>query len=164
MTSMVLASAYLGGAYFFLRVVVPAAGTRSSTGFLAVTVFASLLGVATVLHWDTFIHDRLAFWLWAGLYFTAPFLVIGAWLVNRRYAAPVAADDLLLRPVERGVIAAVGLGRSRAGVVMFVTPGIDDRPVAVAADAADLPGRRGGVLPGWRGAGVWFDPRWTPCG
>src|SRR4051794_23917216 len=49
MTSMVLASAYLGGAYFFLRVVFETRWHTIGTGFLAVTAFASLLGVATVL-------------------------------------------------------------------------------------------------------------------
>ena len=101
MTSMVLASAYLGGAYFFARVAREQRWHTVGTGFLAVTTFASLLGVATLLHWDKFAHGHVAFWLWAGLYFTTPFLVIGAWLVNRRYAAPPAADDVLLRPVER---------------------------------------------------------------
>jgi hypothetical protein len=52
MTAMMLGSAYLSGAYFFLRVF---GGTRwheVKTAFLAVTVFATLLGVATVVHWD----------------------------------------------------------------------------------------------------------------
>ena len=51
-------------------------------------LFATLLGVATVVHWDRFNHGHVAFWLWAGLYFTAPFLVVAAWLANRRYAPP----------------------------------------------------------------------------
>ena len=78
------------------------------------TAFASLLGVATILHWDVFAHDHLAFWLWAGLYFVAPFLVLGAWLANRRYAAPAAAGDVLLRPVERGASPSSGR-RPRTG-------------------------------------------------
>src|SRR6478735_5674036 len=70
MTSMVLASAYLGGAYFFLLVVGERQWHRVGTGFLAVTTFAGLLGIATVLHCDRFLHQHVAFWLWAGLYFT----------------------------------------------------------------------------------------------
>src|SRR5436853_719699 len=57
MTSMVLASAYLGGAYFFVRV---AFFERQwhvvATGFLAVTAFASLLWVAAVVHCDKVFH------------------------------------------------------------------------------------------------------------
>src|SRR4051812_11769850 len=69
MTSMVLASAYLGGAYFFVRVLRERHWHAIGTGFLAVTAFASLLGVATVLHWDKFSHRHVTFWLWAALYF-----------------------------------------------------------------------------------------------
>ena len=122
MTSMVLASAYLGGAYFFLRVQRERHWHAIGTGLLAVTTFASLLGVATVLHWQKFSHDHLAFWLWAGLYFTAPFLVIGAWLTNRRYAGPPRDDDVLLGPVERSVVALVGAMALVQGVVMFLAP------------------------------------------
>jgi hypothetical protein len=161
MTSMVLASAYLGGAYFFVRVFREQEWHRTGTGFLAVTTFATLLGIATLLHWDKFLHSHLAFWLWAGLYFTTPFLVIGAWLANRRYAVPPAAGDVVLRPAERWVIAAVGLAALVTGVVMFLAPHavIDWWPwtltpltCRVVAAVFCLGGARVGVL---------VDPRWT---
>src|SRR5450759_943288 len=72
MTPMVLASAYLGGAYFFIRVLSETRWNTVKTGFLSVALFAALLGVATVVHWDKFNHQHVAFWLWAGLYFTTP--------------------------------------------------------------------------------------------
>ncbi|HEY3437318.1 MAG TPA: hypothetical protein VGK35_06485, partial [Actinotalea sp.] len=84
MTSMMLASAYLGGAYFFARVLRERRWTVMKTGLPSVALFASLLGVATVLHWDKFNHQHVSFWTWATLYFTTPFLVVGAWLANRR--------------------------------------------------------------------------------
>jgi hypothetical protein len=56
MTSMVLASAYLGGAYFFLRVLVERHWNAIKIGFPPVILFAGLLGVATVMHWDVFNH------------------------------------------------------------------------------------------------------------
>ena len=83
MTPMMLASAYLGGAYFFIRVLREPRWNVVKTGFVSVALFASLLGVATILHWDKFNHQHVAFWLWTGLYFTAPFLVTGAWLATR---------------------------------------------------------------------------------
>jgi hypothetical protein len=46
MTPMVLASAYCGGAYFFLRVPREKRWNVVKTGFLSVALFASLLGVA----------------------------------------------------------------------------------------------------------------------
>ncbi len=55
-TSMLLAAVYLGGAYFFLRVVVEREWHRIAGGFIAVGCFATLMGVATILHWDKFIH------------------------------------------------------------------------------------------------------------
>jgi hypothetical protein len=161
MTSMVLASAYLGGAYFFVRVAWEQQWHRVGTGFLAVTTFASLLAVATLLHWDKFLHHHVAFWLWAGLYFTTPFLVIGAWFVNRRYAAPPAADDVLLRPVERAVIAVVGLVALVQGVVMFVAPStmIDHWPWPLTPLTCRVVAAV--FCLGGAGAGAWLDPRWT---
>jgi hypothetical protein len=161
MTSMVLASAYLGGAYFFVQVAGSHRWHEVGTGFLAVTTFASLLGVATLLHWDTFAHTHLAFWLWAGLYFTAPFLVIGAWLVNRRYATPVAADDVLLRPLERSAIVTVGLLALATGVVMFLAPGsmIDSWPWPLTPLTCRVLGAT--FCLGGAGCGAWVDPRWT---
>lgn len=65
MTLMVLASAYLGGAYFFIRVRGEGRWNVVSTGFVSVSLFASLLGIATIRHWDKFNHQHVAFWLWA---------------------------------------------------------------------------------------------------
>jgi hypothetical protein len=161
MTSMVLASAYLGGAYFFLRVAGARLWHEVAGGLPAVTAFASLLGVATLLHWEVFVHGRLAFWLWAGLYFTAPFLVIGAWLVNRRHAAPVLASDVLLRPAERVMIAGVGAGALVTGVAMFVAPGpmTDLWPWPLTPLSCRVVGAT--VCLGGAGIRVGVDPRWT---
>ncbi|WP_344809868.1 hypothetical protein [Microlunatus ginsengisoli] len=127
MTSMTLASAYLGGVYFFTRVALPS-GPRGwhqvSTGFVAVAVFATLLGIATVAHWQLFSHDKLAFWLWAGLYLTTPFLVVGGWLANRRSAGPGPADGQLLDVRAARAIGVVGGLALLQGIVLFVAPAI----------------------------------------
>ena len=161
MTSMVLASAYLGGAYFFVRVFREQQWHRTGTGFLAVTTFATLLGIATLLHWDKFLHSHLAFWLWAGLYFTTPFLVIGAWLANRRYAAPPTAGDVLLRPAERWVVAVVGLAALVTGAVMFLAPRavIDLWPWALTPLTCRVVAAV--FCLGGAGVGTLVDPRWT---
>ncbi|MDX6281043.1 MAG: hypothetical protein QOH03_2114, partial [Kribbellaceae bacterium] len=93
MTSMVLASAYLGGAYFFVRAALERRWHVLAPGMLSVTAFATLLGVATLLHWNKFTHDNPAFWIWTALYFAAPLLVFAAWLLNRPYAAPARGPD-----------------------------------------------------------------------
>jgi hypothetical protein len=161
MTSMMLASAYIGGAYFFLRVIWERRWHEVAAGFLAVTAFASLLGVATLLHWHLFSHHHASFWAWAGLYFTAPFLVIGAWLANRRYGVPVADGDVLLRPSERVVITALSVLALATGVVMFVAPTsmIDLWPWPLTPLTARVVAAT--FCLGGAGAGVWFDARWT---
>ncbi|NUR98447.1 MAG: hypothetical protein HOV67_24725 [Kribbellaceae bacterium] len=120
MTAMVLASAYLGGSYFFVRAALERRWHVLSPGLLSVTAFAALLGVATVLHWNKFSHGNPAFWIWTALYFAAPFLVLAAWLANRRYAEP-AADDLL-PPAARAVVTAIGVLAVLQGAAMYLSP------------------------------------------
>ena len=161
MTSMVLASAYLGGAYFFVRVARERHWHEVATGFLAVTAFSGLLGIATIVHWETFSHDHVSFWLWAGLYFTAPFLVIAAWLANRQYAAPVADGDDFLRPVEKSLVTGVGVLALATGVGMFLDPSavIPLWPWPLTPLSCRVVGAT--LCLGGAGAGVWVDPRWT---
>src|SRR5438270_13060865 len=54
MSAMVLGSVYLGGAYFFLRVVRASQWHTVAGGFLPVGMFATLMGVTTILHWHQF--------------------------------------------------------------------------------------------------------------
>ena len=124
MTSMMLASAYLGGAYFFVRVLAERHWNVIKGGFPPVVLFASLLGVATVTQWDVFNHRHVTFWVWATLYFTTPFLVFAAWLANRRVAGVPAADELRLSPLAKWVIGVIGSWALIQGLVMFVAPGL----------------------------------------
>jgi hypothetical protein len=95
------------------------------------------------------------------LYFTTPFLVFGAWLANRRYVAPPAADDLLLRPVERALVALVGLVALAQGIVMFLVPSavIDLWPWALTPLTCRV--MAAVFCLGGAGAGTWLDARWT---
>lgn len=122
MTSMMLASAYLGGAWFFVRVIRERRWAAVGNGLLAVTAFATLLAVATVLHWDRFNHGSPAFWIWSALYATAPFLVAGAWWVNRRTARPPAPGEPRLGGAARWGVGAFGAGGLALGATMFVAP------------------------------------------
>ena len=122
MTAMVLGSAYLGGAYFFVCAARARTWHTVKAGFVPVAVFASLLGIATILHWDRFQHGHVAFWLWALLYFTTPFLIVLVWLRNRRHDVPTDADELLLSiPAARG-IAAVGVLALGWGLFLYLLP------------------------------------------
>ena len=122
MTPMVLGSVYLGGAYFFLRAARAKQWHQVKAGFVPVGTFATLMGIATVVHWDKFTHDHLAFWLWAGLYFTTPFLVFAVWAANRGHDAPVADDDLQLPLGVRVAIGATGALALGTSLVLFLAP------------------------------------------
>jgi hypothetical protein len=121
-TSMALASAYLGGAYFFLRAARAKQWHTVGGGFIPVALFASLMGIATITHWDKFIHTNVAFWLWATLYFTTPVLVIAIWLLNRRQRSEPSAGDLLLSPSTALLFGALETGTSDR----FLDPSVFD--------------------------------------
>jgi hypothetical protein len=122
MTSLVLASAYLGGAYFFVRVLFERRWNVVKIGFVSVTLFASLLGLATIMHWDVFNHRHVTFWIWAALYFTTPFLVFGVYLANQRVAGSPAPNELRLGSTGRWLIGLIGLLALVQGLIMFVAP------------------------------------------
>ena len=128
LTPMILASVYLGGAYFFLRAAMAEQWHTVKGGFVPVGTFATLMGVATILHWGKFTHSHVAFWLWAGLYFTTPLLVFGVWWANRsRDVSAAGAEPLVPVRVSR-VIAVLGALSVLTALFLFVFPG---RAVAI---------------------------------
>jgi hypothetical protein len=123
-TAMTLAAVYLGGAYFFFRAACAEQWHTVGGGFLSVGLFASVMGIATILHWSLFIHTNVAFWLWAGLYFTTPFLVFAVWWRNRREQPPSATGDLLVPTSAARLIGLAGVLAAVAGVVLFLFPAL----------------------------------------
>lgn len=121
-TAMVLAAVYLGGAYFFFRAARARYWHTISAGFLSVGLFASLMGIATILHWGLFIHGNVAFWLWAILYFTTPFLVFAVWWRNHGEEPPTATGDLLVPTSAARLIGLAGVLAAVASVVLFLFP------------------------------------------
>jgi hypothetical protein len=163
LTAMLLATAYIGGIYFFTRVARSQQWHRVKVGFWPVATFASLLGVATVLHWDRFSHAHVAFWTWAALYFVAPPLVLAARLSNRRRDPRVPEPGDPAIPAEaRLLIGAVGLAVGALGLVLFVTPGVlvpdwpwKITPLTARVVAAIL------AMQGVTFAGIALDRRWS---
>ena len=127
-TPMILASVYIGGAYFFLRAAMASQWHTIKGGFVPVGTFATLMGVATILHWEKFSHTHVAFWLWAGLYFTTPFLIFWVWWANRRHDVPATSADLLLPVRVSRVIAVLGALSVLTALFLFLFPG---RAVAI---------------------------------
>jgi hypothetical protein len=122
MSAMMLGSTYIGGAYFLWRAGRARAWHTVKGGLPAVGVFGSLMLVATILHWDRFIHDRPIFWLWTSLYATTPFLVFYAYWRNRPHDSPAAEGALLLPVPMTWAVAAVGAIAAVSGVFLFVAP------------------------------------------
>jgi len=163
MTAMMLGAAYLGGIYFFTRAALSRQWHTIKAGFLPVTMFASLLGIATIVHWDRFTHDHISFWTWAALYFTTPFLVIGVWWLNRRYdpREPAATERLI--PVGlRWALGVVGVVTLAISLFLCLQPQLMMTvwPWTLTPLAACLPGAMF-ALPGLVGLGLAIDRRWS---
>jgi hypothetical protein len=161
LTAMVLGSAYLGGAYFFLRAGLATTWHTVKGGFVPVAVFASLMGTATIIHWDKFNHRHVAFWLWTFLYFTTPFLVVWVWLRNRRYDLPAAPDERRLTPPAARAIAVVGGLAVVVGLFLFLAPSVAVQiwPWSLTPLTARVLG--GVFCLGLAGLGALVDSRWS---
>lgn len=125
MNALMLGAIYVTGVFYFIAVLFARRWQEVRFGLVPVIIgFASLLGIATILHWPNFTHDHVAFWVWAGLYFVTPFIVFLVWLRNTMYARLEAPQpgDLLLPPLVRGVVGLVGLSGITVTVLLFLTP------------------------------------------
>lgn len=160
-TPMLLASVYLGGSYFFVRAARAAQWHQVEGGFVSVGCFATLMGIATIVHWDKFIHNNVAFWLWAGLYFTTPFLVFGVWFLNRRKESVATSDDLLLSPLAAMVIGVIGFAAAASSAFLFLFPKTAIRiwPWLLTPLTARVTGAIFAL--GVAGLGAFADKRWT---
>ncbi len=162
-TAMMLGSAYLGGLYFFIRVMMARQWHTIKAGFLPVTAFASMLCIATLLHWDRFTPGHVSFIAWAGVYFVAPFLVLGVWLRNRR-SDPLtpAPGEALLPGWVQWLMRIGGAAGILLGGYLFILPGQAGglwpwsvSPLTARVIAAMV------MLAGITDLGVGFDRRWS---
>jgi hypothetical protein len=83
MSCMFMGGGYLAGALFFARAARAREWHRLGPGIVATTVVATLLGVATFLHWPEFNHDHVSFWAWTALYVSTPLLLPVLYVRNR---------------------------------------------------------------------------------
>ncbi|MEX0926069.1 MAG: hypothetical protein WD208_05060 [Dehalococcoidia bacterium] len=163
MTAMMLGATYLTGVFFFTTVMFARRWQQVKFGFIPVTAFASMMGVATVLHWDAFAHGHLAFWLWAGLYFTTPFLVFAVWLRNTRSArlSPPLPGQLTLPSPVRAAVGAVGLIGVLQSLLLFMLPNfmIDIWPWTLSELTARVVAAQFIVF-SFYSVAAFLDPRW----
>jgi hypothetical protein len=128
MSALIMGGGYLSGAYFFTRVAKARQWHRVSAGFVATTLFSSILMVVTVLHWDVFNHDHVSFWAWLLLYASTPVLLPILFVKNQR-TDPKTAEEGDVR-VPRGLRTAVGIGGAvqlAIAAVMFFWPDVAAR-------------------------------------
>lgn len=163
MTAMLLGSAYVGGIWFFSLVARSARWHPVRWGFPAVLTFATLLLVATILHWDRFHFGHLSFIVWVILYATTPFLIAVALLIQRGQdpGVPDSRDYHLPRAL-RILLAVIGLAALVAGVVLFISPALlveswawSLTPLTARIIGAVL------TLPGMVNVWMLVDPRWS---
>jgi peptidoglycan/LPS O-acetylase OafA/YrhL len=129
LTPIFLGAGYGAGAYFFWRTFRAAKWHPSSAGVLGASVFAALMLVATLIHWDKFNHGdaaplaAAAFYGWVGVYIVSPFVVFWLWLRNQRTdpRRPEPGAPIVPAAVRRGarVFAA---GAFAAAAVFFISP------------------------------------------
>jgi hypothetical protein len=163
MSAMMLAAAYAGGIYFFVAVLFGKRWHCVKVGLLPVTAFASSLGVATALHWDRFNHTHVAFFAWAGLYFSTPLIVLAVWLLNRnRDPLELEAGDTTIPVLARIAVGAAGVVTLLVAVVLMFQPQVlialwpwKVTPLTARMMAALF------ALPGVVGIGVALDKRWS---
>ena len=121
MTAIWMGAGYLGGAYFFLRVLLGKRWHRVSAGFWAVTAFTWAMLLATGLHWSRFDLNNLAFQIWLVLYLVTPFLVPFVWWHNHGTSAP-EAGDIPVPALARGGMAAIGVFMLICCLICYVLP------------------------------------------
>ena len=124
MTPLLMGSGYFAGAYYFLRLLLGRNWSHVGATLPAVAVFATVMLITTVIHWDLFTHDHLAFYIWAGVYIIAPPLVIGIWYWNGKQDPGLAAYEGYVVPSwARIVVGALGVGTIALAAVLFFAPG-----------------------------------------
>lgn len=163
LTAMLLGSAYLGGIWFFVHVIWQSRWHRVRHGFPAVVVFASLAGVATLLHIDRFHAGHISFIVWLVLYLTTPFLVLGALLANRHSDHGLAEEGDFRIPFRvRAVLGSLGVFALLVGLALFLVPQAFSS--TWAWDLTPLTGRIVGAvltLPGMVNLWLFVDERWS---
>lgn len=129
LTSIFLGSGYGAGAYFFWRSFRAERWHPSSPGVLGASVFAAMMLIATVIHWDRFNHGdaptlaAIAFYAWTIVYVVSPFAVFAIWWRNRATDPRTPAADEPCVPAGALLAArAFAAGALMAGGLCFVVP------------------------------------------
>ena len=125
MSCMFMGGGYLAGALFFFRAARAREWHRLGPGIVATTVFATMLGVATPLHWSEFNHGHVSFWAWTLLYVITPLLLPLLYVRNRVYDPGTAtAEDVPIPAWIRTSMTVLGAGQLLFAMALFVRPSL----------------------------------------
>lgn len=124
MSAIMLSAAYLGGTYYFVRVLLERRWHRVALGFVPVAAFSLVLGISTALHLNVF-NRNLPFYTWAFLYATTQFIFLGVWLHNRR-ADPGTpeAHDYVYPTWVRVLLGAAGIANAVLSLALLINPAL----------------------------------------
>jgi Ca2+/H+ antiporter len=138
LTPIFMGAGYGAGAYFFVRVWQSRRWHEVSVGVVSAAVFALLMLVTTLLHYDLFnqghAHDglpdppvlaTLAFYGWTIVYILSPWVVAWLWWRNQREdpRVPEAGEPLVPAPL-RLVVRVIAIGALLGAAVVLVAPDV----------------------------------------
>ncbi|MBP6786249.1 MAG: hypothetical protein KA170_01570 [Candidatus Promineofilum sp.] len=123
LTAALMGAGYLGGAYFFGRVLTGQGWHHVGVGFPSVAVLTLVLLAATLLHWDTFDPGHWPFQVWLVIYALTPILVPIVWWRNQPAdpGTPETGDVPLPPAVSRFMVAA-GILLLLGAAFLFLRP------------------------------------------
>jgi hypothetical protein len=129
LTSIFLGAGYGAGAYFFLRTLLARQFHPSAAGIVGAALFATLMLIATLLHWDRFNHGdapfvgAVVFYGWVGVYIISPPIMLALWSLNRRTdpGRPAPGEAVVPLAVRRAA-QAFAAAAFVAAVVFFLAP------------------------------------------
>ena len=131
LTPIFLGAGYGAGAYFFLRTFLATRFPPSAAGIFGAAFFASMMLIATLIHWDKFNHGdapligALVFYGWVIVYIVSPFVVLALWWSNRRTDSGAARAREAVVPESVRLAARVyAAGALIAAAVFFISPRI----------------------------------------
>ena len=176
LTPIFMGAGYGAGAYFFVRVWQSQRWHEVSVGVLSAAIFALLMLITTLLHFDKFNQGRahdglpdppvlatLAFYGWTIVYILSPFVVAWLWWRNQRLDPGVPdTGEPLVSAAVRQVVRVIAIGALVVAAVVLVSP-------SVAVDnwgwqLTPLTARVLACFTAQVGAGfllLSFDPRWS---
>ncbi|HMJ97397.1 MAG TPA: hypothetical protein VK486_16220, partial [Thermoleophilaceae bacterium] len=101
----------------------------SAAGIFGAAFFATLMLIATLIHWDRFNHGdapligAVVFYGWVSVYIVSPFVVLGLWWSNRRTDSGEPAPGEAIVPLwVRRIAQLVAVGSFLGAAFFFLAP------------------------------------------